>query len=145
MNVDFYGTHTFDNIIDYHIKLLLSEVLAKKPGKNKQLDEELALVENDAENTRCVYLSMTGSIDNPKISYDRKAMKEKIKEDIKNEKQNLKNILKEEFGLFKKDSTLNKSNNTKKADQQFIIDNGNKKENTKKLEPKKKPEEDEDF
>jgi hypothetical protein len=145
MNVDFYGTHTFDNIIDYHIKLLLSEVLAKKPGKNKQLDEELALVENDAENTRCVYLSMTGSIDNPKISYDRKAMKEKIKEDIKTEKQNLKNILKEEFGLFKKDSTLNKSNNTKKADQQFIIDNGNKKENTKKLEPKKKPEEDEDF
>jgi hypothetical protein len=92
MNVDFYGTHTFDNIIDYHIKLLLSEVLAKKPGKNKQLDEELALVENDAENTRCVYLSMTGNIDNPKISYDRKAMKEKIKEDIKNEKQNLKNI-----------------------------------------------------
>ena len=144
MNVDFYGTHTFDNIIDYHIKLLLSEVLAKKPGKNKQLDEELSLVENDAENNRCVYLSMTGSIDNPKISYDRKAMKEKIKEDIKNEKQNLKNILKEEFGLFKKDTTL-KTTYLKKADQQFIIDNGNKKETTKKLEPKKKPEEDEDF
>jgi len=145
MNVDFYGTHTFDNIIDYHIKLLLSEVLAKKPGKNKQLDEELALVENDAENNRCVYLSMTGSIDNPKISYDRKAMKEKIKEDIKNEKQNLKNILKEEFGLFKKDTTLKNSNTIKKSDQQFIIDNGNKKEPPKKLEPKKKPEEDEDF
>lgn len=149
LNIDFYGSHTFDNIIDYHIKLLLSEVLAKKPGKNKQLDEELSLVENDAENNRCVYLSMTGSIDNPKISYDRKAMKEKIKEDIKNEKQNLKNILKEEFGLFKKDTTLNKSTNTKKADQHFIIDNGTKKESrqgvTKKLEPKKKPEEDEDF
>jgi hypothetical protein len=37
MNVDFYGTHTFDNIIDYHIKLLLSEVLAKKTRKKQTI------------------------------------------------------------------------------------------------------------
>ncbi|HEY1038573.1 MAG TPA: AsmA-like C-terminal region-containing protein [Bacteroidia bacterium] len=142
LNVEFYGTHTFDNMIDYHIKLLLSDLLAKKPGKNKQLDEELSLVENDPDNKRCVFLLMTGSIEDPVIKYDRKAMKEKVKEDIKAEKQNLKSILKEEFGLFKKDTTLiNKPNDHKKVDQKFIIDNGTKKPDSKK----KKEEEEEDF
>jgi hypothetical protein len=138
LNINFRGTHSFTNEIDYHIKLLLSEVLAKKPGKNKQLDDELAYVENDLENKRCVFLSMTGTVDNPIIKYDRKAMKQKIKEDIKLEKQTLKQILKEEFGIFKKDTTLNTTKQIKKANQKFIIDNGNKKEENKK-------EEDDDF
>lgn len=141
LNLEFYGTHTFDNMIDYHIKLLLSELLAKKPGKNKQLDDELSFVENDPDNKRCVFLLMTGNISDPVIKYDRKAMKDKVKEDIKAEKQNLKNILKEEFGFFKKDTTLLKTSDNKKADQKFIIDNGNKKLEAKK----KKEEEDEDF
>lgn len=141
LNVEFYGTHTFDNMIDYHIKLLLSELLAKKPGKNKQLDEELAVVENDPDNKRCVFLLMTGSIDDPVIKYDRKAMKEKVREDIKQEKQNLKSILKEEFGWFKKDTTLINNDKNKKADQKFIIDTGTKPAPKKK----KDEEEDEDF
>ncbi|MCD6068321.1 MAG: hypothetical protein K0S33_3147 [Bacteroidetes bacterium] len=143
LNVDFYGSHTFDNRIDYHIKLLLSDLLAKKPGKNKQLDEELSLVENDPDNKRCVFILMTGSIDNPVIKYDRKAMKEKVKEDIKAEKQNLKSILKEEFGLFKKDTTLlHKKEEQKKADQKFIIDTG---DDPKPKKKKKEEEEDDDF
>jgi hypothetical protein len=62
--------------------------------------------ENDPENRRCVYVLMTGTVDNPIIKYDRRGLKQKIGEDIKAEKHNLKQILKEEFGLFKKDSTL---------------------------------------
>lgn len=129
MNMDFYGKHTFSNEIDYHIKLLLSEVLAKRPGKSKEMDEELALVENDPDNKRCVFLTMTGTIDNPVIKYDRKGMKEKIKEDIKEEKKNLKKILFEEFGLFKKDTASfnNKKDEQKKADQKFQVEFGDQK------------------
>lgn len=146
LNMEFYGTHDFDNMINYHIKLLLSDILAKRPGKNKQLDEELLLTENDPENKRCVFLNMKGNIENPVITYDRKAMKAKIKEDIKNEKQTLKNILKEEFGFFKKDTTLKPIKNENKANQQFSIEN-NLKEKSKenKLQPKKTKEEDDDF
>lgn len=144
INLDLWGKHTFDNVIDYHIQLLLSEIIAKRPKKNKEFDEELSLVENDPENRRSVFILMTGPIDNPTIKYDRKGAKEKIKEDIKQEKQNLKQILKEEFGFFKKDSI--KVKETEKSNQKFQIQVGEEKPKTNKpLQPKKKEEEDDDF
>jgi len=145
LNLDVWGTHSFTNEIDYHIKLLLSEYLAKRPGKSKQLDEELLENENDPESKRCVFIHMTGTTDKPIIKYDRKAMKQKIKQDLKDEKKSLKRLLNEEFGLFKKDTTLNKKENTKKQDQNFKIDfNGNNKTDKPNSKPKVK-EEDEDF
>jgi hypothetical protein len=146
LNLEFYGKHDFDNNIDYHIKLLLSDFLAKRPGKNKQFDDELSFTEKDPDNKRTVFLSMKGNIKDPIIKFDRKAMKEKIKEDIKNEKNNLKAILNEEFGLFKKDTTLNRKTNSNKSNQVFLIDNGNKTPEKKdKLQPKKEKQEEEDF
>jgi len=145
LNLDIWGTHSFTNEIDYHIKLLLSEYLAKRPGKSKQLDEELVENENDPELKRCVFIRMTGTTDKPIIKYDRKAMKQKIKQDLKDEKKNLKQLLHEEFGLFKKDTTLNKKENTKKQDQNFKVDFN---QNTKTDKPNGKPktkEEEEDF
>jgi hypothetical protein len=146
MNVDLWGTHTFKNEIDYHIQLLLSELLANKKRSNKELDEELSLVENDPENRRSVFIRMTGTVDNPVIKYDRRGLKQKIGEDMKAEKQNLKQILKEEFGLFKKDSISTKPDR-KKSDQKFDIEFGEKKEKRPQnnLQPKKKEEDDDDF
>ena len=143
INMELWGKHGFDNVIDYHIQLLLSEILSKKPRANKNFDEELSLIENDPENRRSVFIVMSGPIDNPTIKYDKKGAKEKIKQDIKLEKQTLKNILKEEFGLFKKDST--KVKETEKANQSFKIQFGDDtKKKDKPLTPKKKEEED-DF
>jgi hypothetical protein len=144
LNLELWGTHSFNNQIDYHIQLLISELLAKKPRRNKELDEELALVENDPENRRSVFIVMSGSIDNPTIKYDKKGAKEKIKEDIKQEKQTIKQILNEEFGWFKKDSV--KTNATNKSDQKFDIQFGDEKPKPNKpLQPKKKEDDDEDF
>jgi len=141
IDIEISGSQTFDYVIDYRFKLGLREWLPKRPSKNKQLDEELAETENDPENKRCVFIHMTGTIDKPIITYDRKAMKQKIKEDIKEEKNNLKKILHEEFGWFKKDTTLNKKED-RKQDQKFKIDfNQQKKDEDKK----KKEEDEEDF
>lgn len=145
LNIELWGKHTFKNEIDYHFKLLLSEVIASRKRANKQLDEQLVFEEQDPENRRSVYVLMTGTVDNPIIKYDRKGLKQKIGEDIKAEKQTLKQILKEEFGLFKKDSTLMKSE-PKLGDQKFKIETGEKKDEKKpnNLQPKKK-EDDDDF
>lgn len=141
INLELWGKHSFDNIVDYHIQLLISELLAKKPRANKNLDDELSLVENDPENRRSVFIKMTGPIDNPKITYDRKGAKEKIREDIKNEKQTIKQIMKEEFGLFKKDTA--KVRQEEKANQNFQIQFGEEKpKKPNGLQPKKKEEED---
>lgn len=130
LDIEVSGSQTFDNKIDYRVKLRLSDWLAKRPGKSKQLDEELLESQNDPENKRCVFLHMTGTTDKPVITYDRKAMKQKIKEDIKEEKTNLKKILNEEFGWFKKDTTLNKKDD-KKQDQKFQIQFNQKKDDKK--------------
>ncbi len=145
LNLELYGSHSFDNIIDYHIQLLMSELLAKRNAKNKDLDDELTLVEHDSENRRSVFFVMTGPIDNPTIKYDRKGAKQKIKEDIQQEKQTIKQLLKEEFGLFKRDSIKTKA--IEKSNQKFTIDFGDKKPTEKKpsLTPKKKADEDDDF
>lgn len=144
INLELWGKHGFDNVIDYHIQILMSELIAKRPNKNKNFDDELSLVENDPENRRSMFIVMSGPIDNPTFKYDKKGAKEKIKEDIKQEKQNLKQILKEEFGLFKKDST--KIKEPEKANQKFNIQFGEEKpkKQSNTLQPKKK-EEDEDF
>ena len=144
INMELWGKHGFDNVIDYHIQLLISELLAKRKKVNKDFDEELSLVENDPENRRSVFIVMSGPIDNPTIRYDHKGAREKIKEDIKQEKQNMKQILKEEFGFFKKDSI--KTKEIEKANQKFTIQVGeDKPKKDKPLQPKKKEEDDEDF
>jgi len=142
LNIDFWGTHSFNNDIDYHIQLLISDYLSKK--RKPDADDEFGLIENDPENHRSAFILMTGTVDKPIIKYDRKGMKQKIKDDIKNEKQNLKSILKEEFGMFKKDSIKVKT--TPKSDQQFKLENPNLPagKEGKKKDPEKE-EEDDDF
>ena len=66
-----------------------------------------------------LFLKMTGTVDNYKIAYDTKGLKESWKEDLKEEKQTLKTILNEEFGWFKKDTTLKKNNEPKDAGLQI--------------------------
>jgi hypothetical protein len=140
LNIDFNGVHSFNNDIDYHIRLLISELLAKK-RKHKD-DEEFGPVENDPGNRRSAYILMTGNIDNIQIKYDKQGMRQKIKEDIKQERQNLKQILKEEFGSFKKDSANARNS---KAEQKWELEKPDNKPKKKTLEPKKKKEDDDDF
>lgn len=138
LNIIFSGTHSFDNEIDYHIRLLISELLAKK---RKKQNDEFGPVEEDKDNRRSAFILMTGTVDNPDIKYDRRGMKEKIKEDVKQEKQNVKSILKEEFGLFKKQNLPEKE---KKTEQKFELEKPSNNAPKKTLERKKKPVE-EDF
>lgn len=145
INLELWGKHSFDNQIDYHIQLLLSELLAKKKRANSNLDDELSLVENDPENRRSVFIVMTGPIDNPTIKYDKKGAKEKIKEDLKQEKQTLKTILREEFGLFKKDSTLQFKHQDKTNQKFQIKTNEGEPKKEKTFTPKKKEDDDDDF
>lgn len=99
------GTHTFDNFIDYKIKLELSELLGKRV---KEMNTEFGTIEDDGYGHPKLYLSMKGPIDKPKITYDKKAVEDNIVKSIKQEKQNMKAVLNKEFGWFKKDSVVQK-------------------------------------
>jgi hypothetical protein len=115
LNIGANGVHDFDNNVDYHLQLFLSEILGKKMKSNST---EFGEVEDDGLGRSRLMLTMKGPVDNPRFAYDRKATTAKIKNDISNEKQNLKAMLKEEFGIFKKD-TITASRPKKKEEMQI--------------------------
>lgn len=108
------GIHSFDNVIDYRFKLLMNDVLWKKAKSKKKENSEFGYVEDDGLGKAVLFLHMTGTVKNYKITYDTKSLKEKWNDDIKEEKRTLKQILKDEFGWFKKDSTLTDPKKPKK-------------------------------
>jgi hypothetical protein len=56
---------------------------------------------------------MSGTTDAPSFKIDKDAARENRKEEIAQEKQNVKALLKEEFGLFKRDSGVGAYKETK--------------------------------
>ena len=118
------GTHTFENQIDYHLRLLLSDVLSRKAKRAKKENEEFGVVADDGLGKTNIFISMKGPVDNPKIAYDSRGAQQKIKTDLVQEKQGLKKILNQELGLFKRDSSVVNSKKTsdKKKQQKVIIE-----------------------
>lgn len=109
--IELSGEHYFDYRIDYKVKVLLSDILAKKAKKNKKENNEFGQIEDDGLGRTSIYLSIKGTVDDYKISYDTKNVITHIKEELQEEKTNLKMILNEEFGWFKKDSAVIQAKN----------------------------------
>jgi len=137
LNIDLWGTHSFDNEEDYHFRLLISELLNKKRTKAQ---DEFGPILDDPDKRRMAFVRMTGPMDKLVIRYDKQGMKQKVAADLKTEKQSIKQLLKEELGLFKKDSLPKKA----PANTIFEIEEPSPAPVKKTLEPKKKKE-DEDF
>jgi uncharacterized protein involved in outer membrane biogenesis len=100
------GSHTFDNEIDYHIRVRLSDILSKKARRFNKKNEEFGEVADDGSGGLNLFLSMKGPIENPKISYDTKGARDKRKDDIRQERENLRQLIKEEFRKNRQDSSV---------------------------------------
>jgi hypothetical protein len=98
------GEHSFDNDYQYHVKMLLSEILSNKARKNRTISDEFGEVQDDGLGRTSVLLKIDGKGEEVKVSYDMKAAGTQIRENLKKEKQTLKTIFNEEYGLYKKDS-----------------------------------------
>ena len=87
------GTHTFNQEIDYHFHIPLHQ------RERRDADERFGEVAQEDRDGASIFLKMTGTTDQYKVSHDTKAVKTKIKENIKKEGQELKTA------LSKKDTT----------------------------------------
>jgi hypothetical protein len=98
LSVFLSGTHTFEQEIDYSIKLLLSELLSNTfRKKNTTTNNEFGEVNKDGQIFTTIYLKMTGNTDDPKISFDGLKIKESIQESIGAEIETIKTIIKEDI------------------------------------------------
>ncbi len=142
LNFSLAGSHHFNTTIDYHIVLLLSDVLRKKVKKPKA--SEYGYIADDGLGQTKVFLKMTGSSDKPEFAYDKTELKSHLRQEVQNEKKTIKGLLNKEFGLFKNDSTIKDTEpSTKQKTSPFQIDweeNPDKNETEQGNEPKKKAE-----
>lgn len=146
-NISISGTHKFDNQFNYRLRILLSDVLFSKARKAKMENEQFAITEEDGLGKTTLPLILAGKPDDYKISYDRRAAAEIIKESFIEEKRNLRKILNEEFGWFAKDSTIKKTDSVQQKVPVYKIewDEEEKKEVAPVRQPAKKPVEKKPF
>jgi len=127
-NISISGTHGFDNYFEYKLRLNLNELLAGKVKRVKKENEEFGIVEEVETGKTNIYLSLTGTPDDFKIRYDKREAVNKIKSDLQEERKLLKTIIKEELGLFKKDSLEKVNKSADGQNDQFIMDWGDEKD-----------------
>ena len=108
-NMTISGTHSFNNQFNYRLRVLLSDVLFAKAKKAKKENEQYAIIEDDGVGRTFLPLVISGTPDDYKINYDRRAAAEIIRQGFEEEKKTLRKILNEEFGWFSKDSVATKS------------------------------------
>ncbi|MFT6815595.1 MAG: hypothetical protein ACJAZ3_001505 [Sphingobacteriales bacterium] len=89
------GTHDFDNNIDYSIRIILSQVLAKNSKKIRE--SAFGVIEDDGTKKAAIYVSMKGTVDNPIYSFDKQNTKKELSQEIKEEKQELGQTIKNEI------------------------------------------------
>ncbi len=119
LNLQLLGTHTFDNELDYHFTIALADLVASKfKIRNKGYDNqaEFGPVEDDGRGRTNVFVSLTGTVENPIVKYDKKAMREKISNDLKAQKVELRQVLKQEFKRKQGNDTLTKTSNFRDKD-----------------------------
>jgi len=100
------GLHRFDKNFTYKLKVSLSEILSKKAKKPDKRESEFGVIEDDGLGRVFIYLIVEGSEEGTEVRYDRRGAMQNIKDQFKEEKKELREILNEEFGLFKKDTIL---------------------------------------
>jgi len=98
------GKHGFDNNYEYHVKILLSEILSKKRKKSKSNTSEFGVVTDDGLGRTSILLKIENKGKDIKVGYDLKAASSEVKNNIKQERQTLKTILNQEYGWYKNDS-----------------------------------------
>ena len=124
LDLSLNGTHTFDNEIDYHIWILLSEILSQKKQKEMESEIEGLIIEDDNLGRTSIPIKMTGKSSNPKISYDTKMARNKISTNMKKEKENIREVFRKEFGVTgNQEDDKNPIIETKEdGKEQFIIE-----------------------
>lgn len=96
------GTHTFDQLIDYHI------IAPLRNNKNINYQEAKGALEEDGSGQTKLLLRITGTTDDYRISYDAEAARKKIASDLKKEVKELKEAFKNKGTKQKKELELEK-------------------------------------
>ena len=139
LNVDVFGEHGFNQEMDYHVNLLLNDIIRRKAKKRRTFDGHEII---DERGKTRLFLWIRGTPDDIKVGFDKREVRKKIKDDLKKEGQTIKKLFQDEF------SGNSTSDEVQDQNIQFELEDdglGNKPENQPSLKqeptqekPKKK-------
>ncbi|MCF8465110.1 MAG: hypothetical protein K9G41_09720 [Flavobacteriales bacterium] len=95
LNVQVFGEHGFSQEMDYHVNLLLNDLLRRKAKKKETFDGHEII---DEKGKTRLFLWVRGKPGDLKVGFDKKEVRQKLKEDFKTEGQTIKQLFKDEFG-----------------------------------------------
>jgi len=104
MDITLFGQQEFNGSFEYHIKLLLSDILGKKKKNLQQQQSKFGTIEDDGLGQTSIYLVATGINGETTVKFDKKELGNHLKQEMAEEKKELKQVLNKEFGWFAKDS-----------------------------------------
>lgn len=114
IDFDVYGEQAIGGEMDYHINLLLSDLLGRKARKRKEIEGHEIIEESGK--TR-LFLWLRGTPGNLKVGLDQREVRKKLARDMKDEGVQLRQIFKEEFGRRNAEPALPDSPTTTQPDQ----------------------------
>lgn len=97
LNLDLSGSHSFENEIDYLIKLRLGDVLFSKrkaKAKDSEFDAFLSIEKRDDDHR--IPISILGTVDNPSLKVEVMELGKALQTDLNRQKEELKKIFKKE-------------------------------------------------
>ena len=112
------GTHYFNNVYEYRLRVKLSDLLYKK-ARGSSRSSEFNVAEDESD-TRTLFLKVYDDGTGANVEMDREKAAMKIRNDLKEEKSELKRILNEELGLFKHDDEIEKQINQGEEQGEFF-------------------------
>lgn len=136
MNVTASGKHGFDGNYEYHVSLLLSDLLSAKMKRSKK-NKSFSDVEEDKDGRLMLHLLLEGDHNDFNVKRDRSIVRRNRNENLKEEKSELKKIFNEEFGLFKNDSSVKNRNIKIENEEKFKIEFEDEKPKEKKKKESK--------
>jgi hypothetical protein len=113
-DISINGQHSFENNYQYHVKVLLSQVLSKKRRKKSSVSE-FGVVKDDGLGRTALLLKVENKGEDVRVGYDLKAVSQSVKNNIKTEKQSIKTILNEEYGWYKDETSTPQPQQKKKS------------------------------
>ncbi len=115
LDVRLSGNHSFTNQVDYSFDFRFREL------KSNRTPSEFGDILDDGSGFR-VYLRMYGDLFDPNFEWDRESKKADKQQEIEEAKEEFKSVLKEGFGINKKDSTIQSLPEENKRQEQLIMD-----------------------
>jgi len=136
LDLDLVGKHSFEHDIDYSVGLRLRDLIIQ------ETQTEFGEILDDGTGLR-LFVRISGSLDNPKVSWDKKGKKEAAQQQFERSQQESKEMLKSAFGLYKNDQSVGTYQEQKTPHETIQIkfkskDNSESKTNSQKTAAPKK-------